>query len=262
MRTIFKLAALCVLAVAVFAGVYLALRTTFELKGLDFVTDGNCILRISYSTNRPATARLTTYDNQLLDEVGLDPGASSADLVLARNRATLRAPVLVTIEQGGNVIWSGSLQAPAVSIRLTGIVEWGWDNGAGQSTIERVAVVLGNSGGIPAYVSRVSGQLDGRLAGGVSTEWTPVGGGELGRWIMPSSEESIVLEWSGPPLSPGIHGFKLTAEDVEGAELATMPFPSIINVPSEYVHGERMAEGWSGGIWAPAGWYRPENWRM
>jgi|GEM_PF-5189112 len=262
MRTIFKVAALCFLGVAVFAAVYLALSVTFELKGLDFITNGNCILRISYSTNRPATARLTTYDNQVLDEVRLDPGAGSADLVLVENRAPFRAPVLVTIEQEGKVIWSSGLQAPAVSIRFTGIVEWGWDNEAGQSTIESVAVVLGNSGGLPVYVSRVTGQLDGRLVDGASTEWTPVGGGELGRWVMPGSEEDILLEWNGPPFSPGIHGFKLTAEDVDGMELATMAFPSIINVPSEYVHGERMAEEWSGGVEAPAGWYRSENWRI
>ncbi|MEM2874998.1 MAG: hypothetical protein QW567_03150 [Candidatus Hadarchaeales archaeon] len=262
MKTALKVAILCALAVAVFSVIYLSLRTYFELEGYEFVGDGDCVLRLNYSTNRPAVARLTTAENLLVSETELSPGESRADLKVAENRETPGSALVLTIEQGGRTILTGSFPPPSLQISLTSVVEWGWDPAAGQSTIQAVAIRIANSGGLPAYVHRITGLLDGRLVGGSSTEWSPAGEGPVDMWIMPGAEENPTVRWSGPTISPGYHGFKVTAEGIGGEELASMAFPSIINVPSEYLHGTNEAENWEGSVNAPAGWHRPESWRM
>ncbi|MEM2878713.1 MAG: hypothetical protein QXG10_04130 [Candidatus Hadarchaeales archaeon] len=262
MRAAVKVLAISAVAALVFTGVYLSLKVTFELAGLDFVADGDCFIRVSYHTNRPAVARLLSYDNRVLEEVELPSGSDHAEIKITENRSNPKEPVFLIIEQGGRVIWTGGFSMPVVQLKLIGIVEWGWDPDAGLSTIKCLAVQISNGGGLPAHVYRISGLLDGRLVGGTSTEWEPAGEGIVDRWIMPGAEDNLTVEWSGPSLSPGYHGFKLVAEDIDGEEVAGMVFPAFVNVPSEYIHGGRMVDEWSGEVGAPAGWYRSENWRL
>ncbi|MEW6222888.1 MAG: hypothetical protein AB1476_06275 [Candidatus Hadarchaeota archaeon] len=207
MKTLYKIAAVVVVAIVAFAVSFIIFRSSFSLRNWYISADNTAKLTFLYSTDKTVTAKLLRLDNRVVDNLVLSPSDNMAAFQLAPAQMDPPAGVyIMNVEWLGRKIYEKYFEFTGPNLRSDNVpsISWGKDN-ENKSIIDNMSLTLTNAGDLPAYIRRFRGFIDGPQI------WEE----NVGVWLN-TGEKTFTWSWKSPGIQSGIHNFIITVENMDG----------------------------------------------